>query len=380
MHRRIAARTRELEAAPMRPINRHAGSRCPCEHRGAGRGWRESGDPQGGSHPPTLYSGYDWLTIRWNDQHVARDVDGSSLLRRVAMPSTRPWSRDLLVILAAVLLSAAASWWVANRGGRGAESHRQSLYADIVERGHIRAGYAVGAPYFVKDPNTGDVSGIFADVMAELAKGLGLEVRWVEEVGYGQMIEGLRAKRFDIVGSGVWINANRASGADFSSPVLFDAVGAYVRHDDHRFDADLSIANSLDIRIATIDGEMASAIAAADFPEAQTEALPQMTDFTHMILNVVTRKADLTFLGLGPARRFQAENPDSIRNVTPEKPVRIFPTAMMLPHGEHELRRAIDLALTQLVNDGAIDRIIDKYEGIPGSHYRLAPAYSPHTE
>lgn len=289
-----------------------------------------------------------------------------------------PSSKDVTVILAAVFLSGVLSLWVANTRGSSPEGVRpiSTLYDEIRTRGHIRAGYAVGAPYFMKDPNTKEISGIFADVLEEVAQGLRLDVEWVEEVGYGQMIEALRARRFDIVGSGVWVNANRATGVDFTRPILYDAVGAYVRHDDRRFDYDLSVADSSEIRISTIDGEMAASIAASDFPRAATLALPQTSEFTQMILNVVDRKADLTFLGLGPARLYQSRNPGSIRNINPDSPVRIFATAMMVPIGQHELRRALDLALIQLQNDGRIDRIIAQYEETPGSHYRLARPFA----
>ena len=50
------------------------------------------------------------------------------------------------------------------------------------------------------------------------------------------MIEGLDTNRYDVVGSGIWINASRGRGADFTIPLLYDAVCAYVRDDDRRFD------------------------------------------------------------------------------------------------------------------------------------------------
>lgn len=282
-----------------------------------------------------------------------------------------------LTVILAVVSAATTSWWITNERTAFEVVTDESLYTSIRNRGYIRAGYAVGAPYFVKDPITGEVSGIFADAMYEIAHGLNLEIRWVEEVGYGQMIEALRSGRVDIIGSGIWINANRASGADFTAPFFYDAVGAYVRYDDDRFDKNLVAIDSPSVRISTIDGEMAAAIAAADFPNASTLSLPQMTDFTQMILNVVNGKADLTFLGLGVARKYQLQNPETIRNITKDKPIRVFPVAIMLPIGEHDLRRAIELATTELYGNGTINSIILRYEEVDGSHYRLAAPYAP---
>lgn len=251
----------------------------------------------------------------------------------------------------------------------------ESRYTSIQRSGVLRAGYFVGAPYFTVDPNTKQKGGMFYDIVESLAKKLNVKVDWVEEVGFGEMAQGLSSSRFDIIGSGIWVNATRGSVADFSMPVLFDAVGAYVRHDDHRYDADIRVANSKDTKISTIDGEMAATIAATDFPLATVVSLPQSSDFTQMILNVVSKKADITFLALGPARKYMAANPDQIRSVTPQSPVRVFPTSLMLPEGEYQLKEAIDNGLVEMINSGEIEAIIRKYEDVVGSHLRVAPAY-----
>lgn len=249
-------------------------------------------------------------------------------------------------------------------------------YNAILDKGVIRAGFYVGAPYFTIDPNTKRQGGIFYEIVEGIAKKLNLKVEWTEEVGFGEMAEGLNGNRFDVIGSGVWINASRGAVADFSIPVIFDAVGLYSRMDDHRFDANASKANSKATRISTIDGEMAAAIAQQDFPEATIVSLPQNVDFTQMVLNVLDNKADVTLLGLATASKYNATHPGKIRNVDPAHPLRVFPTAIMLPQNEYALKRAIDLALTEMINNGEVEAIVSRYEEAPGSHYRVAPEFT----
>ncbi|MBI3005301.1 MAG: transporter substrate-binding domain-containing protein [Ignavibacteriales bacterium] len=253
------------------------------------------------------------------------------------------------------------------------DSH--STYSQIRSNGSIRSAYAVGAPLFVVDPNTKQKSGIFYELVERAAEKLSLKVSWTEEVGYGEMIQGLNTRRYDIMGSGVWINGARGKDADFTIPVYYDAVVAYTREGDTRFDKDLSILNSPSYSISTMDGELGATIAATDFPKARTEALPQIADFTQLILNVVNKKADIVFLALAPARLYQAQNPGKIRAVAGGKPVRVFPVAILLPKGEYELKQSLDYALVEMLTNGEVESILQRHEKIPGSFLRTAPPY-----
>lgn len=250
-----------------------------------------------------------------------------------------------------------------------------SLYSAIRSAGVVRAAYIVGAPVFMMDPNTKQKSGIFYDIVVAAAQKLGLTVDWNEEVGYGQMLQGLNSHRYDIVGAGVWVNADRARTADFSIPLYYDAVFAYVRVADTRFDQDLSILNSPTFTISTMDGELGAAIAKADYPSARTLELPQSADFTQLILNVISRKADIVFLSAAGARAYQAVRPKEIRAVNPKKPLRIFANAIVLPQGQYTLKQAFDYAFTEMLNDGEVDAILRRYEKVPGSFLRVAPPF-----
>lgn len=251
-----------------------------------------------------------------------------------------------------------------------------NLYDKVIEKKKIEIGYSNGEPYFIKDPNTGEVSGIFADVLNIVGDKLNLSINWKAEANFATMAEDLESGKFDMIGSGIWINAERGKAADFTIPILYDVVGAYSRYNDNRFDNNLDKINSPTIKIATIDGEMAATIASQDFPKADatTASLPESADFTQMLLNLTNKKADVTFLGLGPANEFISKNPKSIKPIS-DKPVRLFPTAIMIKRNEYEFTRMINLALLDLMNSGEIDRIIKKYETYPLNHYRITKPY-----
>ncbi len=264
-------------------------------------------------------------------------------------------------------------------GDRGSQS-LESAYDRITKNGTIRSGYVSNPPSCMIDPNTGEIKGIFVEAIEAAAENLGLKIEWTEEVGFGSMIEGVKAGRYDIVPSAIWPNAARSRHVDFSIPLFYSGVGVYVRQDDNRFINNIKSLNSENITIATMDGEMAETIARNDFPKAKTIQVPQLSEITSMILNVKNGKADVTFVELFFANEFLKNNLGSIKNITPENPIRIFPNTVMLKKGEFELQTMLNIALEELINQGMIDKLIDKYEPAPGTFYRLRVPYRTSTD
>lgn len=276
----------------------------------------------------------------------------------------------LLVVVVALVVSL-----IGAKIFSGSTSSNQDLLAKVLDKGEIRAGYVVYPPAFIKDPNTGQLSGIFHDALEEAGKNLGLKINWVEEVGWGTMIEGLNAGRYDIIASGIWPNSARAKNADFTIPLFYSAVGVYTRAGDSRF-SDLNRINRQDITIATIDGEMSSFIAKATFPNAKTISLPQDTQVSQLLLNVKTGKADVTFVEAAIAEEFLANNLGSVQNIVPNNPIRSFGNTMVVPKNQDGFKSMMNTALEELFNNGVVDTIVEKYEKYPGSFYPVAKPYS----
>lgn len=276
----------------------------------------------------------------------------------------------LLVVVVALVVS-----FVGVKIFSGGTTQSQDLLAKVLDKGEIRVGYVVYPPGMIKDPNTGELSGIFHDALEEAGKNLGLKINWVEEVGWGTMIEGLKAGRYDMIGSPVWPNSSRAKNVDFTIPLNYSAVGVYTRSGDNRF-ADLTRINNSNVTIATIDGEMSSFIAKATFPNAKVISLPQDAQVSQLLLNVRTNKADVTFVETAIAEEFLAQNPGSVQNIVPNNPVRSFGNTMLVPKNQDGFKSMINSALEELFNSGTVDVLIDKYEKYPGSFYRAAKPYA----
>lgn len=252
---------------------------------------------------------------------------------------------------------------------------QESLYDKVIKAGKIRCGYVVYPPGLVKDPNTGKLSGIFVETVEEAAKNLNLQIEWTEEVGWGSMIEGLETNRYDAICSPVWANSSRAKIADFSVPLFFSGIGVYVRQNDNQFNNNLKSLNSENVTIATIDGEMSDIIATSQFPKAKRVSLPQTSDVSQLLLNVAQGKADVTFVEPYFGANFLANNKNTAKNIAIQRPIRVFGNTLMFRRGQTEFKAMLDVALSELINQGFVEELVKQYEPAPNTFYLPAFPY-----
>lgn len=280
--------------------------------------------------------------------------------------------RTLLFLLLIFVVSVSFNSSCRQPGSSGAA---EDAYARMVRDGRIRVGYISYPPSFIKDPNTGNLSGIFNEVLQEVGKNLGVRIDYAEEVAWGTMIEAINSGRVDLVCTGLWPTTARGKLADFTAPLYYSTVRVYARSDDSKFDNNVTAINDPAVRISAVDGEMSSIIAKDDFPKAQMKGLPQNTDVSQVLLEVATNKGDVTFVEAAVAMEYISKNPGKIKEVPSIKPLRVFPNVMMVGKGEQRFRSTIDIAIQELVNNGFVDRVIDKYEKYPNSFQRVATPY-----
>lgn len=254
------------------------------------------------------------------------------------------------------------------------EKKSESVYKRVLRTKTLRCAYSIYPPYCMKDPNTEKLTGIFIEVMEAMGKKLELKVDWVEEVGFGVIFEGLEVDRYDIYSSGVWPNALRGKKGYFSKPIFYNAIRIWVRADENRFQK-LEDLNSPEIRMSAHDGTIEQGIIKIDFPKAQQVFLPQLTPWTDNLMNITTGKADVTFGEATAVRPFLEKNPGTLKEFETERPIRIFANTYAMKMGENEFKSMIDSAIDELINDGTVEKILQKYEAVPGEFLRVAPPY-----
>ncbi|MEK7552079.1 MAG: transporter substrate-binding domain-containing protein [Patescibacteria group bacterium] len=228
------------------------------------------------------------------------------------------------------------------------------------EENTIRIGYIVYPPLLVKDPTTGALSGVSYDIVEAVAKRLDLKTDWAEEVGWGTALEGLNTNRYDVLGTQMWPNEAREKVATFSIAPMDSVLYPYVKKGDIRFNSDLSVLNSSEYTISAIDGELAVFIAQEDYPKARLVTLSQLSSYAEVFLNIVQKKADVSFNEPSAAADFLKSHPNTIERIGNE-PVRAYGDSFAF-NKNNPLVNEWSGAIQELLNNGEIEKILKKYE------------------
>jgi len=122
---------------------------------------------------------------------------------------------------------------------------------------------------------------------------------------------------------------------------------------------------------------MTSIITKIDFPKAQKLSLTQINNISETLLNVAKWKADITFVEPAIALEYIEKNPWQIKEVENIEPLRIFPNTLIVWKWEVELLSTLNTAIDELINNGFVEKIIDKYEKYPNSFQKTQSPITP---
>ncbi len=284
--------------------------------------------------------------------------------------------REFLTALGATIMAVPASVIASKQSQKGINStHKKSTTTSslqtIKNTGKLKSAYINYEPGFMKSPATGKFEGIFYDCMEQIAKNAGFTMDWVEEISFATIFEGFKTNRYQVVASSVWMNAPRSMQGDFTMPLYYSGVSTYVRNDDNRF-KNVEDLNSKNYTLATIDGEMTATIAEEHFPKAKTLALSHHTPVADVLMNVITGKADATFVEDDVANKFMKKNSNTIKKLGV---VFAVPNVIALPQGQEELKAMLNSNIEILQNTGFLERTIHNYEEVPNTLLRLKTPY-----
>lgn len=290
-------------------------------------------------------------------------------------------SKTLSSLVLSLLAGAVGAWLVTAHMGGGmgtgpsaAIQQKESAFDRVMRTGTIRCGYAPAPPLLMKDPNSGALSGIGHDVIEASAKALSLKVEWAEEVGWATFPVALKTHRIDSFCVGAWPSSPRAREVDHTTPISYQPYYAYVRTGDTRFDNNIQALNNPAVTLSIMDGDTSQIISRTDFPQAKFVSIVESANPDEMLHNVTAGKADVAFIDPLFYANYEQNNPGKIRRVE-SAPLRVFGNVFFIAQGEDKLRQMLDTAINEQLSSGAVDKIIAKYEKVPGSILRVAPPY-----
>ncbi|HBM91100.1 MAG TPA: hypothetical protein DD400_04405 [Rhodospirillaceae bacterium] len=277
----------------------------------------------------------------------------------------------VLVVVLSCLTAFSTSYFMSNKT-ENTSAEKETRWEQVKKRGTLRCGYFVWPPFVVKDPNTGKMQGSLVEIAEEMGKQMDLKVTWTEEIDFAHMFSGYN--RYDMICGPITQNGLRARETDFTVPLAYGGLYAFVRKDDNRFNDNVKAINDEKVRISMIDGEYSSILASELFPKAQTVPVSQLASGAQMILQVSTGKADIAITDVFSAQAFIDNNPDKIKMAS-KTPLRVFSFSFPLPPNELSFKAAVNATLTNMNETGFLDKMYSKAEKGIAKLFRLALPY-----
>jgi ABC-type amino acid transport substrate-binding protein len=231
-----------------------------------------------------------------------------------------------------------------------------STFAQVEQTSSINCGYISYPPAAFKDEK-GELKGIFVEAMDKAASNLGWKVNWIEG-NWPDLISNLNSGRWDAFCAAAWKNSARIKAADFGMPLYYSYLSVWGKEGLNI--SDINQLNSKDYTVAVLDGDTSLTVANNQFSNAKQNALTQLNSYSDIFDLVTSGRADFT---IAEASYVISYNKSSEQNLgmIGDAPVQIYPNAMMFRKEDIALRRAVSGALEELLNQGYITTLIDKY-------------------
>jgi len=227
---------------------------------------------------------------------------------------------------------------------------------EAVRRGVLRVGTTPTYVPFEMTDKQGRIIGFEIDLLHAMSRALGVELELVA-VPYTDLLSGLMAKKFDLIGSGMTVTQERNLKLNFSDS--FIVVGQTVLLHP-RLAGTVSSIEDLDeagYRIAVIEGTTGEAAAQRFLGAARLESFATPEEG---VREVVEGRAD-AFIHDAPYNLIAMARPENSALLTLEQPFTFEPLAFGLKKGDYDSLNWINHFLNQVAQDGTYDQLHDKW-------------------
>ncbi|MCK1785880.1 transporter substrate-binding domain-containing protein [Pseudomonas sp. TNT11] len=227
---------------------------------------------------------------------------------------------------------------------------------DAVRRGVLKVGTTPTYVPFEMTDKQGRIVGFEIDLLQAMSRALGVELELVA-VPYTELLSGLMARKFDLIGSGMTVTQERNLKLNFSDS--FIVVGQTVLLHPRLAGKVASIEDLDDAgyRIATTEGTTAEAAAQRFLGAARLSSFATPEEG---VRQVVIGAAD-AFIHDAPYNLIAMTRPENQALLVLEQPFTYEPLAFGLKKGDYDSLNWINHFLNQVAQDGTYDRLYDKW-------------------
>ncbi len=257
----------------------------------------------------------------------------------------------------------------------------ESAFDRVLKTNTLRCGYGSWEPGVYKDATSGEMKGLFVEILEEAARMAKIKIEWTAEVDWGQISQALQSGKVDAFCAGMAGDAARAKQLAYTIPMSYWSFDVIVRADDTRFPSNrpltLADINKAEFSTAYTEGDVLETIKETELSNVKGVALPPLGTPADNIMNVITKKTDFVVFPRVMIQGYEKANgAGKLRRLEMATPLRVYGNVVAVDVHEQELVTLLNAAFNELINSSSYDRIMLKYEkDYPGAFLRPEPTY-----
>ena len=232
-----------------------------------------------------------------------------------------------------------------------AETTEETAEMTTVEAGVLHMATNAAFPPYEMISDNGGFEGIDVEIATEIARKLGLELV-VDDMEFGSVITSVQSGKSDIAMAGLTVTEERKQNVDFTTSYATGIQVIIVPEDSDILTVD-DLAN--DKMIGVQDGTTGYIYCSDDYGE---DHITSYTNGAMAIEALKGGKVDAVVIDNEPARAFVAAN-DGLKILDTEYIIENY--AIGVSKDNPGLCKAVNDALTELIADGTVQMIVDKY-------------------
>ncbi|MBQ9951132.1 MAG: transporter substrate-binding domain-containing protein [Clostridia bacterium] len=220
-------------------------------------------------------------------------------------------------------------------------------------------------PYEFYDDETGEIVGIDAEVAAAIAAKLGMELD-ITDMDFDALIPAVANGKVDVVLAGLTVTEERKQNVDFTASYATGVQVVIVTEDSAITSVDDLFAEGASHKIGVQQGTTGDLYSTWDLEDAGLATVERFKTGADAVLALTSGKVDCVVIDNEPAKNFVAAN-EGLKILETEYITEDY--AIALAKGS-EMTEKINAALEELIADGTVAAIIEKY--IPANETEAA--------
>ena len=234
----------------------------------------------------------------------------------------------------------------------------KSVLAKVKKGETLNVGFAQTPAWFYKDPKTGELQGIYKDLVDQLAKDLEMKVNFVE-VTFANATVGLRKGDYQVFGSSLVYTVPRGLVCCYIGPLWSKGSLAIVHKDDANKFKTVADLNRPEVTFSVNAGSSEEQRMPLLFPKAKFMAVAGQVAMAAE--PVRTRRATVYVVGDNDAIAFQRRNTAWAHIVDEKHPFDKRPNTWVVRYGDEPWRAFLDMWSTYVTVNGIVQRLYDEY-------------------